>query len=78
VVIRVPLEMKHHKIAINVITVPGVTRLATLVLAIFFLLPQQAIVFYVIRAGQLPPCEDIVNDKKWNQYPTECNDETEL
>ena len=63
------LEMQQDEVAINVIAVPGVMRLAAFILARRVFLAQQTVVFYVIGTGELPPCEHVVQYDKRNHDP---------
>ena len=78
VMVRMSLQVKKHEIAIYMIAVPGVMWMTTFVFTVFIFLPQQAIVLDVVGARQLPPREEVVNNKKENQLPAECNDQAEL
>ncbi len=77
-VIGVSFQVKEDKIAVDMIAVPRVMRETAFVLVLLVFQSQQAIVFDIVGACQLPPCEDIVDDKKGNHLPAESDNQSEL
>jgi hypothetical protein len=73
--IGVPLQMEQHEVAQNVVAVPRVMRLATFVAAPGITFAQQAVVLNVVGAGQLPVCEEIVNQQERNDLPAKQHDQ---
>ena len=57
VVVGVSLKVEQDEIRGQVIGVPGMVRLATLISPVGLFSPQQPVVLDVIGAGQLPPGE---------------------
>ena len=71
VVIRVPLEMKQHEIAQNVIAVPRMMRPATLEFAVGVAPAEQSVVLDVVGTRELPIGEGVVNQQEQQHERTE-------
>ena len=76
--IGMSLQVIQDQICVFVIAVPRVMGLASFVLSTRLFLTQQAIMLNVVRAGQLPPGQKIVNGQKGNHHPAKCRDEGNL
>jgi len=78
VVVGVALQMKQNEVAVNMVTVPRMAGLASFISAIFILRPQQPVVLDIVCAGELPPCQHVVDEKKGNHFPTESDQQAKL
>ncbi len=77
-VIGMSFQVKEDQIAVNMIAVPRMMQLTAFDLVLLVFQSQQAIVLDVVGTCQLPPCEDIVDNKKRNHLPAEGDNQSEL